>query len=158
METTVLTIPMIPPSGNKYIRSHWGVKKKLRNNFAWALMIAIRGQDRKFPFPTPLPIRKSLVNRSQFASTPSPLPSSQAIVDVMVYSNAAKSAGGRARRLDRDNLWGGCKPLFDAMKDIGMIVNDSPKWLQADVNEDRTLDLSVKTVIKISYGGSDASR
>lgn len=34
----------------------------------------------------------------------------------------------RGRFLDPDNLAGGCKILIDAMKDVGLIFRDSPKW------------------------------
>ena len=47
------------------------------------------------------------------------------------------SKGARARRLDSDNLWGGCKPLIDAMRDVRLIHNDSPKWLDLGVCEIR---------------------
>ena len=39
------------------------------------------------------------------------------------------------RLLDHDNLAGGCKPLFDAMTNIGLIVDDCPKWLDATVRQ-----------------------
>jgi hypothetical protein len=39
--------------------------------------------------------------------------------------------------IDRDNLYGSCKPLIDAMRDVGLIRNDSPKWLDLGVCENR---------------------
>jgi hypothetical protein len=41
----------------------------------------------------------------------------------------------RPRRLDDDNARGGCKPVWDAMKDIGLIRNDSLKWLDSGVSQ-----------------------
>jgi len=31
--------------------------------------------------------------------------------------------------LDYDNMVGGCKPIFDVLKTIGRIVDDSPSWI-----------------------------
>lgn len=50
--------------------------------------------------------------------------------------------GGRAQKMDRGNLIGGCKPLLDAMTRVGLIVDDKEEFLQdhyyqirADFNE-----------------------
>jgi len=53
----------------------------------------------------------------------------------------------RKRRLDRDNLVGGCKPLIDAIKDAGIIRDDSPGWLDLEVEQQIG---SPMTVIEIS--------
>jgi len=34
-----------------------------------------------------------------------------------------------SRALDKDNLAGGCKSLIDAIRRAGLIVDDSPKWV-----------------------------
>jgi hypothetical protein len=34
------------------------------------------------------------------------------------------------RTLDFGNLVGGCKPLLDALKRAGLIVDDSPEWIK----------------------------
>ena len=34
------------------------------------------------------------------------------------------------RILDQDNYIGGTKPLTDAIKDLGLIVDDSPEWCE----------------------------
>lgn len=39
--------------------------------------------------------------------------------------------------LDTDNLIGGCKPLIDALKDHGLIVDDSPTHLTLHVEQQR---------------------
>lgn len=41
----------------------------------------------------------------------------------------------RKRLLDEQNLWGGLKPTLDAMKRLGLIVDDSPKWLEMSVGQ-----------------------
>jgi hypothetical protein len=33
-----------------------------------------------------------------------------------------------SRILDKDNYCGGCKPLIDAIKEKGLIVDDRPEW------------------------------
>ena len=37
-----------------------------------------------------------------------------------------------ARKYDLDNLWGSQKPVLDALKNIGLIRDDSEEWLQLD--------------------------
>lgn len=47
---------------------------------------------------------------------------------------------GKGRRFfDDDNLAGGLKPLIDAMRDIELIRNDTPRWfrLAAEQKRDR---------------------
>lgn len=39
----------------------------------------------------------------------------------------------RARFLDKDNLYGGAKILIDALRDVGLIFRDSPKWVDVNV-------------------------
>jgi Holliday junction resolvase RusA-like endonuclease len=55
----------------------------------------------------------------------------------------------RARYLDKDNLYGGAKVLVDAIRDIGMIVNDSPKWIDLKVRQ-RLDRANQRTEIKIA--------
>jgi Holliday junction resolvase RusA-like endonuclease len=122
-----LVVWKIPPSSNEYLRMHWAVKKRLRSNFAWLLKIAAA--------PHILTAEKMAAH-----------------VQITIFSNAPKATGGRARRLDYDNLYGGVKPLLDAMKDIRLIVNDSPKWLDPGVSECRDPVESPRTEISITYG------
>lgn len=39
------------------------------------------------------------------------------------------------RLLDPDNLQGGVKPLVDCIKEVGLIWDDSPDWLELDVRQ-----------------------
>jgi Holliday junction resolvase RusA-like endonuclease len=41
----------------------------------------------------------------------------------------------RKRLLDMDNLWGGGKLLVDAMKRLGLILNDTPKLLNLEYTQ-----------------------
>lgn len=104
-----IRIEAVPPSANKYQRMHWAVKKKLRTRFHAELFVASL-ESGKFGYPH-----------------------AKMRVQINVHSK-----GATARRLDPDNLWGGCKPLIDAMRDVGLIRNDSPKWLDLGVSEIRT--------------------
>lgn len=42
----------------------------------------------------------------------------------------------RKRKLDMDNLIGGCKGLVDALKKHDLIVDDSPKWIEVDYSQE----------------------
>lgn len=122
----VLVLPVIMPSLNKQLRSHWAVRKRIKDNAAWHVR-AVMG-------------RKSIDHLDRFAN-----------VRITVYSNAPKSTGGRARRLDIDNLIGGQKPLVDAMKQAGLLKDDSPKWAAITCLENRDKVESPRTEIEISY-------
>ena len=41
----------------------------------------------------------------------------------------------RKRLLDKDNLVGGCKQIIDVLKDLGLIYDDSPKYLDLKVEQ-----------------------
>ena len=123
----LLVLPVIMPSLNNQLRSHWAARKRLKDNAAWHLR-AVMG-------------RKSIEHRDRFAN-----------VIITVYSNAPKLAGGRARRLDPDNLIGGQKPLVDSMKQAGMLKDDSPKWAAIAYVENRDKVERPRTEIEIGYG------
>lgn len=42
----------------------------------------------------------------------------------------------RRRRQDPDNAAGSVKPLLDALKNLGWIVDDSPRWIELVVTEE----------------------
>jgi Holliday junction resolvase RusA-like endonuclease len=69
-------------------------------------------------------------------------------VDLKIISN-------RKRKLDADNLVGGCKPVLDALKRLGVIVDDSPKWL--DTLYEQHTGGDINTVIHISTEGGYVS-
>ena len=103
-----LTLQSIPPSMNMLMRMHWAQRKRLRNQLQWELTAALADLGRKLP---PLLYGKTAPKRR---------------VTITAY---------RPRRLDPDNSYGGCKVLLDSMRDIGLIRNDSPKWLELVVNQ-----------------------
>jgi hypothetical protein len=62
--------------------------------------------------------------------------------------------GPRQRRFDDENLLGGSvKALCDALRDLGWLKDDTPKWRILEVNEKRNdeleVDPSVRTVVEI---------
>ena len=103
-----LTLKSIPPSMNMLMRMHWAQRKRLRSQLQWELTAALAETGRKLP---PLLYGKTAPKRR---------------VTITTF---------RPRRLDPDNAAGGCKVLLDAMRDIGFIRNDSPRWLELVVNQ-----------------------
>jgi uncharacterized protein YjiS (DUF1127 family) len=101
-----LTLKSIPPSANVVMRMHWAERRRLRSTLQWELTAALADIGRKLP-----PIEHGPKAPKQR-------------VTVTVY---------RPRRLDPDNAQP--KILLDAMRDIGLIRNDSPKWLELVVNQ-----------------------
>jgi Holliday junction resolvase RusA-like endonuclease len=101
-----LLLSSIPPSANEVMRMHWAQRKRLRSRLQWELAAALADIGMKLP---PLLYGKMAPKRR---------------VTVTVY---------RPRRLDPDNAQP--KILLDAMRDIGLIRNDSPRWLELVVNQ-----------------------
>lgn len=100
----------IPPSNNKIKHMHWAKYRRIREAFAWAL-------------------QRELI-QTGYPCLPRKAPKMR--VQISVHSR-----GARKRRLDEDNLWGGCKPLIDAMRDVFLIRNDSRVWIELGVSENR---------------------
>lgn len=60
------------------------------------------------------------------------------------------------RLLDQDNLYGGLKPLVDAMKDVGLIEDDTPELLQLQAEQRKVADRrQAGTVIQIQAPNSE---
>lgn len=56
----------------------------------------------------------------------------------------------RKRLIDVSNLWGGIKPIPDALIKFGHIKDDSPKWLEIDVVQILTKDKKeIGTIIEV---------
>lgn len=102
-----LVLSSIPPSLNQYLRMHWAVKRKLRVKYHWELLSCL-----------------SVMSWEQKPKQKTP----KASVKISVF---------RPRRLDQDNLTGGLKPLIDAMRDVGLIRDDSPRWLDLIVRQEK---------------------
>jgi len=66
----------------------------------------------------------------------------KAIIEVKRYGS---------RMYDYDNFAGGAKSLIDLLKEKGLIVDDSPKWLDISFSQVKTKRGLEKTVLMISY-------
>ena len=53
------------------------------------------------------------------------------------------------RFLDRDNMIGGCKSLIDAIRKVGLIVDDSPKWLDVTFLQEKCAGTNKKTTVVV---------
>lgn len=104
-----LTLYTTPPTTNELERMHWAVKKRLRTSLGLELRIA--------------QLQWSPATSAEIMEPTAPgcPPTKRRRVRFTVY--------WRTRRVDPDNLAGGLKPVLDAMRDVGLIKNDSPRWL-----------------------------
>jgi Holliday junction resolvase RusA-like endonuclease len=105
---TSITIPDVPLSTNQLERIHWAAKKKMRSRLAWDLRFALLAIE--YPVPRDL-------------------------AEVRPSKMRVKIRAYRKRRLDPDNAYGGVKVILDAMRDVGILRNDSPKWLDLEVEQ-----------------------
>jgi len=55
----------------------------------------------------------------------------------------------RTGTLDHDNLVGGCKGILDAMKRLGLIIDDTPDLVHVDYEQKRVKREERKTVIEL---------
>ena len=53
----------------------------------------------------------------------------------------------RKRLLDKDGLYGGIKPVLDALVRLEFIVDDSPEWIDLDVQQEKSPNM--QTIIRI---------
>lgn len=71
-----------------------------------------------------------------------------AVTRAAAYSLPPKPRGRRSvfvlnvlppgkRRFDRQNLRAGCKPILDALKRLGVIHGDTPRWVEDDADQRR---------------------
>lgn len=97
---------VVPPSLNEYLREYRHWAKRRRLRRTWAWRLTVE-LARVAPGVTGPDQPKMSVN-------------------VIIY---------RPRRLDKDGAYGGCKPVLDAMRDVGLIRNDSERWLDLGVSQ-----------------------
>ncbi len=53
----------------------------------------------------------------------------------------------RKRLLDKDGLYGGIKPVLDALVRLELIVDDSPAWIDLEVRQEKSPNM--QTIIRI---------
>lgn len=56
--------------------------------------------------------------------------------------------GPRQRAFDRSNLIGGCKPVWDAMVRVGMLVDDTPLDLEDHYDQERGPQAGLRVLIE----------
>ncbi len=93
-----ITIPVVVPSINETINLHWGARDRLKKSYVAHIQGAIHDQGMK-------------INKLKRAKRRR----------LMIYSF-------RKKELDRDNLYASHKFLIDAIKDLGLIWDDSEKY------------------------------
>lgn len=54
-----------------------------------------------------------------------------------------------SRCYDRDNAWGACKPILDAMKAMGLIIDDASSYCELEVRQERSSRKEKHTVIEL---------
>lgn len=60
-----------------------------------------------------------------------------------------KITASRIRLLDMDNLIGGCKGLLDAIKRLGMIVDDRPEYVEVEYQQIKARPMNAQTIIEL---------
>ena len=98
-----ITIPVIAPSVNETIKLHWGARDRLKKLFIAHIEGAIHDMDMK--------INKLKRPKKR---------------KVMIYSF-------RKKIMDRDNIWASHKQMIDALKELGLIWDDSEKYIDLRV-------------------------
>jgi Holliday junction resolvase RusA-like endonuclease len=96
-----ITIPYAPLSVSK-LNKHWSYRDKERKTWEWLLQNALKTGDRIY-----LRARKAQLGKVR--------------VSVCV---------SHARFFDHDNLYGCLKPICDALKQLGYIVDDRPQFFE----------------------------
>ena len=56
--------------------------------------------------------------------------------------------GYRKRAFDKDNLYGACKPLIDALRDFAIIPDDTPKHIDLYVEQEKSPNKSTFVTIE----------
>jgi len=119
----ILTIPRVPPSYSQIIRMK--VSERIRMKILWRQEIKVAVMD---------------LTSSQWANF------KKGFKEIVISQHR------RALIRDKDNLWASVKPILDALKHSGLIIDDDIKHIdlnfvwQARVKENS----DVKTVIMIS--------
>lgn len=80
-----------------------------------------------------------LMIRAGFGNHPKPRPVRQKVKITLWHSRA----------FDKDNAYGACKVVFDAMKAEGLIVDDSSDWLDASVEQAKCSHKERHTIIEM---------
>jgi len=100
---TKITIPVIVSSVNETNKLHWGARDRLKKQYRAHIEGAIHDMG--------MTINKLKRPKKR---------------RVLIYSF-------RKREMDRDNIWASHKQLLDAIKDLGLIWDDSEKYIDLTI-------------------------
>ena len=104
-----ITIPIIVPSVNETNKLHWGARDRLKRSYVARIRGAISDMRNE--------------KGEQLGITKMKKPKKRR---VMIYSF-------RKKIMDRDNIWASHKQLIDALKELGLIWDDSEKYIDLRV-------------------------
>jgi hypothetical protein len=121
-----IEVPDVPPSLNKVLRMHWAKKRDLRD--VWNLTLGYGCWAG----------RQGVLNKKTLQGMVRDMTKMR--VTVTLYN---------ARQYDKDNAYGACKIIFDALKTNGLIVDDRAEFLEASVEQVKSTRKGKKTVIEI---------
>jgi hypothetical protein len=123
MPKLVLNIPRVPKSPNALRGRHWTVKHKDRNSWVTEIWVAC--------------FKEGLCG----ACTEPKRTTKKKKVVIAVYS--------ASQPMDPDNLDGSRKPILDAMKANGLLVDDSGKWCESTITQHKSTRKLARTEISI---------
>lgn len=118
-----IDIPRVTPSLNQWQRLHWRRRSALRRRFGEDLLVAMQARRR--------------LERHRLAR----LKKTESPLRVTIVRHGK-------RLLDPDNLVGGAKPLIDAMRDLGLIVDDDPAHLELTVKQQKAKEPKMLVLIE----------
>ena len=121
----VIVIPSVMPSLNQQLRMHWADRMRLKDKCAEDIDNALKA--------------------SGYKVTEMIRPSRRKVT-IISY---------RKRLLDEDNNVGATKPLLDAVKDMGLIWDDSPKFCDLVTRQEKAGDVRTEIQIEVMKGEKD---
>jgi len=105
MNETRIVIRSLTPSLNPLLRMNLFKRLELKDNFAWEVFAELQEQNPDY----------------EVITTPRKMK-----LNIVSY---------RKSFLDKDNFIGGLKPLIDAIKELKLIYDDSPEFLDDDYKQ-----------------------
>ena len=118
--TFTVDIPGVPPSANETLRMHFGRRHRLKLD--WMKYMYLFD-----------PHARSVLRDWADAKV-------KLAVEITLH---------HARMYDKDNSYGACKVIFDALRDTGLIFDDKPKYLDQTVWQQKCPNRKRHTTIEI---------
>lgn len=120
-----ITIPDVPPSLNRVLRMHWAKKARLKTQWSSSFWLFPPGESFKLRALAHLRRKMRL-----------------------------KITLHNARQYDKDNAYGACKMIVDALRDCKFIHDDRPEFLDLQIEQVKSTRKDKKTVIEIGAADS----